>query len=718
MAGSLQPRVKVWVSTEDVVYSDLNAEFDNVLTAMQPLLMDDYSTNVAQMQVRTDPGEVGSESLATTLAGEIARIRNMLAEITGETQWYTSPVSSLLGLSNAIGTGLSDNRLVSGRVRTGSQMPVFLVPHGAARTVTVKGATTNFRYYVEGVEYVITTDVTLTNLTAAPSTNNTCLVNDAVAADQDYTKHTGENGTEIIIDTVGSEITALVGKFAAFKLDNGSATEYFIAKVETNRLIQAKRGYFFNSSDNPIPRVAYSNNDTITLMKLAWIFAKIDGTLTVSYTNPVYGKDEPTSPSSGDFWFDTDNNKWMRYDVSSFIDADAVLIGQCIQDSSNTVAARSFEFFANYADLNTVELFAESNSQVKSRWPGSQLNVWGYSIKFEHNNLTWDMTANLDSGVSETSSTYYYFYVTEEGDLIISDVRPYDRREDLLGYYHPHQSWKCVGSAFNNASSNLTSVESFYNRYESFPVSPVQTAASRIEVVDAMTLVDTSGGAFTKTLPPAAYWRGQQMVFTKTTSDFTAATLSTTNSENIIEGATSATSTTLNTIGESITLFSDGTDIRVINRSIPSVWTTYTVTVTAVSSNPTKASSATVDVGKWRRVGDSIEVSWTFSAPNNSGAADGSGIYLYSLPGVTADSVKAQVSTTAESATQVGWGFWNNGSTRIFPAQMYLYDTTHLAARYFTGSASTDVASGNGFNTAGGWKMSFFAVIPVSGWLS
>ena len=45
MAGSLQPRVKTWVSTEDVTYSDLNAEFDNVLLAMQPLLMDDYSTD-------------------------------------------------------------------------------------------------------------------------------------------------------------------------------------------------------------------------------------------------------------------------------------------------------------------------------------------------------------------------------------------------------------------------------------------------------------------------------------------------------------------------------------------------------------------------------------------------------------------------------------------------------------------------------------------------
>ncbi len=148
MAGSLQPRVKTWVDDEDVTYSDLNAEFDNVLLAMQPLLIDDYSANVLQMQVTTDPGEVGTESVATTLAGELARLRFMLKEVTGKTNWYESPVSSIAGLSNAIGSGLTDNRLVSGRVRTGSQQPTFLVPHGAARTVTLKGLTTNFLYFV------------------------------------------------------------------------------------------------------------------------------------------------------------------------------------------------------------------------------------------------------------------------------------------------------------------------------------------------------------------------------------------------------------------------------------------------------------------------------------------------------------------------------------------------------------------------------------------
>ena len=69
MAG-LFSRAKVWGSTEVVKAADLNAEFDNVITNFIPSKIDDYSQNVAEMQKKTDPGELGTESLATTMAAE------------------------------------------------------------------------------------------------------------------------------------------------------------------------------------------------------------------------------------------------------------------------------------------------------------------------------------------------------------------------------------------------------------------------------------------------------------------------------------------------------------------------------------------------------------------------------------------------------------------------------------------------------------------------
>lgn len=53
-----------------------------------PAGVDDASVDVTDMQAQVDPGEVGTESLATSLEGEIQRLRAMLAELKGTDYWY------------------------------------------------------------------------------------------------------------------------------------------------------------------------------------------------------------------------------------------------------------------------------------------------------------------------------------------------------------------------------------------------------------------------------------------------------------------------------------------------------------------------------------------------------------------------------------------------------------------------------------------------------
>lgn len=72
-----------------------NADHQNHIDNHVPDQMDDYSSSVSQMRTQTDPGESGSESQATSLAGEIERIRFIIAEITGNTYWYESPSQSI-----------------------------------------------------------------------------------------------------------------------------------------------------------------------------------------------------------------------------------------------------------------------------------------------------------------------------------------------------------------------------------------------------------------------------------------------------------------------------------------------------------------------------------------------------------------------------------------------------------------------------------------------
>lgn len=723
--GANFPRVKTWVSTEDVTYSDLNAEFDNILNNLTAANVDDYSANVTQMQSTADPGEVGTESLATSVAGEIQRLRKLIGEITGEDQWYESPVSSLLGLANAVGTGLTDNRLVSGLVISGTQQPGFLIANGAARTVKVDGTPTNFKYYVDGTEYTISTDVTLTGLTAAPSTNNTCLINDGVAADQYWTLHAGEDGTEIPVDNMGSEISALVGKFAAFKLNNGTTNEYFTAYVKsTTALTKAKRGYFFDSTNAAVPRISYMDNDTITLLKLTWVFAKTDGTLTATYNNPVWSDDEPTSPSVGDYWFDISANTWKVYGVGSYAVANAILIGVCAQDTTNTICARSFEFFAAYDTLNTVELFAESNSQVKSRTQGAMINVFGSVVKNEHSLHTWDMTLDLDSGVTEAASTYYYFYITETGDKLISNVKPYDRREDLLGYYHPHKSWRCVGRAFNNASSNLEQVESYYRRYDSVVVRSI-IAADVVFAHDGLNIL--SGASASIYLPPAASCKGKRLVFKHNGTSLSQVYTLDGYLTETIEGSTTYP---LYTANECVVLESDGSGWWVTQHFTDTDWIAFPsvaagTLITGTGSNPAYGTVVN-NYAYWRRNGVNADIRWDYRQSAVS-VGVGSGNYLFNLPsGLTmASSVIVNTSTgntsgAGNDSASIGEFHGSYATTSFFVGILQAYSTTQFKAYISTvNTAVTSAIWGPAtydFAVSAAAAFNIRASVPIANW--
>src|SRR2546427_8988943 len=79
-----------------------NGDHVNHITNQNPLQTGAYSDNAAQMQTMTNPGSVGSESLAPHLAGELERLRfkiNDLALYLGLTaaQWdstFTGTVSA------------------------------------------------------------------------------------------------------------------------------------------------------------------------------------------------------------------------------------------------------------------------------------------------------------------------------------------------------------------------------------------------------------------------------------------------------------------------------------------------------------------------------------------------------------------------------------------------------------------------------------------------
>lgn len=115
-------RIKEWVSNEVLTAADLNAEFDNIIDNITPTGIEDASANVAAMQATTDPGGVGTESLATSLLGEIQRLRFVLKRMIGSGQWYSAPTGTLQ--AGGIDTdALADGAVETAKIKNGAVTP-------------------------------------------------------------------------------------------------------------------------------------------------------------------------------------------------------------------------------------------------------------------------------------------------------------------------------------------------------------------------------------------------------------------------------------------------------------------------------------------------------------------------------------------------------------------------------------------------------------------
>lgn len=361
------------------------------------------------------------------------------------------------------------NKITSGQTRTTSNQPAFILADGAADELTVEATATNLIVDINGTAYTLSADASLTSMTLAPSSNNTCLVDDLLAADQESTRTWGEYGAEfeyITVDNMGSEISSLVGTWQSFGINDGANDEYFLAFIEsTTKLSKIKRGYFLDSSYVPINRIKFANNDVITLMKSHWVFIENNGTITSTVVSPVVSGTAPSAPATNDYWLDLNNNQWKRYSGSAWEVISRNIIGLAICDDTNCIAARSFDFYALHKIDNTIELELSTTEISRTTYIGQKIVVNGNLISFDTNLESWNITNQLANSsdmydATEQASRHYYYYIKDDGDAIISDIRPY-WEGFKYGWYHPHNPWRCVGAAFNDSGSDLENIETY-----------------------------------------------------------------------------------------------------------------------------------------------------------------------------------------------------------------------------------------------------------------
>ncbi len=370
--------------------------------------------------------------------------------------WGNIYATGLILNGEAIDTSLITalaNRIVSGQTRSLSGQPDFLRADGAALACEILGATTDLVLSINNSAVSVTSDLSKTGLSAAPNTNNTAQINDTTMSNDEYAGEYGAAIEEIIIDNVGSEVSALVGQIVAFQTPTGEIFKGYLESA--TKIINVFRGYYFDDTGTPIERGNLSNNDTITLMKIGYIFVEDNGTtVDVTYTTPSISFTAPSGPSTGDYWFDISNQVWKRYSGIAWEIIDRILIGEIVSDDTNTIASRSYDFSNQFRELNTAEITIKSSEIIETVNREVRVNVYGTELIIDLSKLSWNITTDLETGLTEAASTDYYLYVDSDGQTIISTRKPY-YRPDLKGWYHPYHTWRCVSVCFNDSSSDL-----------------------------------------------------------------------------------------------------------------------------------------------------------------------------------------------------------------------------------------------------------------------
>ncbi len=263
----------------------------------------------------------------------------------------------------------------------------------------------------------------------------------------------------------------------------------------------------------------------------------------------------------------------------------------------------------------------------------------------------------------------------------------------------------------NTDKGKYLRVKTTYDGYDAVHGNVVsKTSTYTATEVDEVILC--SGAAFTVNLPAAASVPYKKYIIKKTDSSLTNIITIDPNGSETIDGSTT---TTLNTLSETLEIISDGSNWQVIRRTIPSIWTSFT---------PTGGwSSNTTYTGRWRRVGDSMEVQWYIAL---AGAPNSATLSLNLPSNVTIDTAKLPGgASTSPWMPQGVCGAEDTGSNLFSGGGVTYNSSTSVVPRcaYITSHSGTVSIKGDGAITQafpftfGNTDTAFASVcVPITGW--
>lgn len=339
------------------------------------------------------------------------------------------------------------HRVTAGK-EDSNNYPDFLAAAGSGSglSATLQATTTDLDLLINSEKVTVSSDATFSSLTAAPSSNNTCLINDTDLTGAASSKTLGEYDRKpITIDTIGTEISDKDGDIAAFK----TGSEVFLAEIDTsnNKLYPIFRGWAGTS------RSALTDNDTITLLAINSLLIKSDGSTKVSSDYyPETCTTSPTAATAGKIYLERSTNK-IGYDTGSAIDYSYMLLGFAICDDTDCLYVQHVDI-ENFwlSDISLDYQIAATTTLTIKR--DSCVSVNGKRIAF-HEDVDLTTAANMDTGESIAANTLFYIYAKEDGSAVISSVAPRLFCAVKKGFYHPSKYFRCVGAVFTNSSSQF-----------------------------------------------------------------------------------------------------------------------------------------------------------------------------------------------------------------------------------------------------------------------
>ena len=195
------------------------------------------------------------------------------------------------------------------------------------------------------------------------------------------------------------------------------------------------------------------------LINLGWVFVVDDKSVDVTYSRPIFSFTEPTSPSTGDYWFDARAMVYKKHNGTSFVTANAILVGLVAADSTGAISTRCFDFNRNYRSNPNLKLLRVDNNKASLGGNIGPISVYGRDL---FTRVDADIIWDLSTVSNKQNETNYYAYLTHEGEPLISTSPPVYRAR-LNGFYSLLENNLCIGVLPINKNGNLAHVRAIGN---------------------------------------------------------------------------------------------------------------------------------------------------------------------------------------------------------------------------------------------------------------